>query len=69
MLGGVTARHVENLVRSGRMPEPVYLGRIPRWRLAELMDWIEAGCPVVDSDRLARWDTAKATSSSRAWKA
>ncbi len=31
LLDNVTAKHVENLVRSGRMPEPVYLGRSPRW--------------------------------------
>jgi len=30
----------------GRMPEPVKLGRrCVRWRRADLLDWIDRGCP------------------------
>lgn len=32
------------LVRDGRAPRPVRLGSATRWRRAELLDWIEAGC-------------------------
>lgn len=28
----VSPRTVENLVNSGRLPKPVYVGRLPRWR-------------------------------------
>ena len=31
--------------RAGRMPAPVRLGRSIRWRRAELLAWIQAGCP------------------------
>jgi excisionase family DNA binding protein len=34
-------------VSSGRAPQPVRVGRAVRWRRAELMDWITAGCPRV----------------------
>lgn len=60
LLDNVTAKHVENLVRSGRMPSPVYLGRSPRWRRRELNDWIEAGCPVLDAAKLKQWKNSRA---------
>lgn len=55
LLDNVTAKHVENLVRSGRMPAPVYLGRSPRWQRRVLLDWIESGCPVIDAEKLETW--------------
>ena len=55
LLDGVTTKHVENLVRSGRMPAPVYLGRIPRWRLEDLVRWMEDGCPIVDDVKQRMW--------------
>jgi len=65
-LDGVTTRHVDNLVRSGRMPEPVYLGRSrPLWKRSDLMEWIEAGCPVQDPDKLAEWEEMQARSAER----
>ncbi|MEZ6061128.1 MAG: hypothetical protein R3C19_12250 [Planctomycetaceae bacterium] len=59
LLDGVTTKHVENLVRSGRMPEPVYLGRSPRWNRSRLMDWIASGCPIVDVNKHASWQAEK----------
>lgn len=55
LLDNVTPKHVENLVRSGRMPPPVYLGRSPRWQRRVLLEWIESGCPVVDAERFDTW--------------
>jgi predicted DNA-binding transcriptional regulator AlpA len=63
LLGGVTTKHVDNLVRQGRMPRPVYLGRSPRWRSDELRTWIKAGCPVVDEVRFSQFEEEKQTAS------
>ena len=38
-------RTVRRLTMSGRMPRPVKLGRLARWRAGELEDWISRGCP------------------------
>lgn len=41
---------------SGKIPAPVYLGtKAPRWRVAELSDWLDSGCP----DRQT-WDRMRA---------
>jgi predicted DNA-binding transcriptional regulator AlpA len=35
----ISTRQVENLVRAGRIPGPLYLSRqSPRWRLAEVLE-------------------------------
>jgi excisionase family DNA binding protein len=44
-------RHVYRLADTGRMPAPVRLGALVRWRRAELTDWLAAGCPVVAERR------------------
>jgi len=45
LLGGCSPRHVRRLADAGRMPRPVRLGSLVRWRRAELEAWIAAGCP------------------------
>jgi predicted DNA-binding transcriptional regulator AlpA len=30
---------------AGRMPRSIRLGRSKRWRIAEVVAWVEAGCP------------------------
>ncbi|MDR1745523.1 MAG: helix-turn-helix domain-containing protein [Planctomycetota bacterium] len=30
---------------AGKMPAPVRLGSLLRWKRRELLEWIEAGCP------------------------
>lgn len=46
-----SSRHVYRLSDAGRMPRPVKLGSLVRWRLRTgdpktgVLDWIEAGCP------------------------
>lgn len=47
MLGGCSVRHIYRLADAGRMPRPLKLGGLARWRRAELMDWLAAGCPPV----------------------
>ncbi len=39
---------------SGKIPRPIYIGRIPFWRYDELKAWVAAGCP----DRAA-WDAMR----------
>ncbi len=51
LLGGCSTRHVYRLADAGRMPRPVKLGALVRWRRAELADWLAAGCPPVRSLR------------------
>lgn len=40
-----SVRHVYRMADGGRMPRPVKLGALVRWRREELLDWIVAGCP------------------------
>ncbi len=45
LLGGCSTRHVFRLADAGRMPQPIKLGSLVRWRRAELDRWISEGCP------------------------
>jgi predicted DNA-binding transcriptional regulator AlpA len=39
---------------AGRLPRPVALGGMTKWRVAEIREWVEAGCP----DRAA-WEASR----------
>lgn len=39
--------HVYRLCDAGRMPKPVKLGWLSRWRRSDLEEWIADGCPKV----------------------
>ena len=41
---GVGVRMVWKLVSQGRMPAPLKLGRLSRWRAAAIDAWIAGGC-------------------------
>jgi len=45
---GVSARMVWRLRDSGRIPKPVIIGRLVRWRSEAIDEWIQAGCPAVE---------------------
>ena len=45
LLGGCSTRHVRRLADAGRMPAPIRLGSLQKWRRRELEAWINAGCP------------------------
>jgi len=38
-------RHVYRMADANLMPRSVRLGTLVRWRRAELLDWLAAGCP------------------------
>ena len=38
-------RHVYRLSDSDRMPRPLKLGALVRWRKDDIRQWIESGCP------------------------
>ena len=40
-----SARHCYRLADAGRLPRPVKLGSLVRWRAEEIAEWIAAGCP------------------------
>lgn len=40
----VSARQVWKLTASGRLPQPVRLGRSVRWRAADLATFVAGGC-------------------------
>lgn len=40
-----STRHVRRLADAGRLPRPVRLGALVRWRRADLVAWLDAGCP------------------------
>ncbi|MBW7863584.1 MAG: helix-turn-helix domain-containing protein [Candidatus Hydrogenedens sp.] len=49
---GCSERGVWRWRDSGRLPAPVTLGRLVRWREGDIQAWIQAGCPDV---RRTRW--------------
>lgn len=42
---GCSSRHVDRLADTGRMPPPVRIGVLVRWRRSDLDAWLSAGCP------------------------
>ena len=43
---GVSRRSWSRFVAEGRAPKPIRLGRCVRWRVAEIRNWIAAGCRI-----------------------
>jgi predicted DNA-binding transcriptional regulator AlpA len=42
-----STRHVWRMVDSGAMPQPLRLGRLRRWRVGDVREWVRRGCPPV----------------------
>ena len=40
-------RHVYRQSEAGRIPPPVKIGALTRWRYSELAQWLGNGCPFV----------------------
>jgi excisionase family DNA binding protein len=41
----VSKRTVWRMLSAGRLPVPIRVGGIVRWRIDEIKKWIYAGCP------------------------
>ena len=48
---GCSSAHVERLRADGKMPLPVRVGTLLRWRAAELEKWVASGCPLLKQDQ------------------
>ncbi|MBN8625036.1 MAG: helix-turn-helix domain-containing protein [Planctomycetes bacterium] len=46
----VSERTLWRLLSAGKIPEPVRLGRSTRWRLDQVRQWINDGCPDCTGD-------------------
>jgi len=44
----ISVRGVWRQVSNKHMPEPVYIGRLARWQLGKIKEWMEKGCPPCD---------------------
>jgi excisionase family DNA binding protein len=42
---GCSPRHIYRLADGGRIPAPVRIGALVRWRRADLDAWLAARCP------------------------
>lgn len=47
-------RHIAALHASGRLPQPIKLGRCTRWLRTEIVSWLAAGAPPRD-----KWEAMK----------
>ena len=45
---GLSARTIWRMLSGGNMVEPVRIGKNVRWRLYEVRQWIDDGCPRVN---------------------
>ncbi len=41
----VSKRTLYRMRSAGQLPSPLRIGGVVRWRLDEIINWIEAGCP------------------------
>jgi excisionase family DNA binding protein len=42
----ISPRTVWRLLSAGKLVRPLRIGGAVRWRYREIIDWIEAGCPI-----------------------
>ena len=45
----VSLNHCDAMERQGRLPLSMKLGNSKRWKSAEILQWIDDGCPAIDS--------------------
>ena len=44
-LCGVSTKTIQRWTTAGILPRPRYINGRPRWRRAEIVQWVEEGCP------------------------
>ena len=47
LCGDCSKRHIMRLADAGKMPRPIKLGALLRWRRDEIERWVADGCPAV----------------------
>ena len=53
---GLSLRTIRRLDYAGKLPRPVRIGGAVRWRVGEIVEWLDAGCP----DR-PEWERMRST--------
>jgi excisionase family DNA binding protein len=53
----ISTRTLWRLLSAHKVPEPIRLGGLVRWRHDDLKNWIAAGCPPMQSRENERWRT------------
>ncbi len=43
----ISPRQIHRLKDAGHMPQPIRIGRVLRWRAADIDAWVADGCPRV----------------------
>ena len=46
---GISNTSIWRMRSAGRLPKPILIGRLVRWRADEVSRWIDAGCPSLDA--------------------
>jgi len=44
----ISERSVRRQVSRKLIPQPIYIGRLARWRLGTFLEWMDKGCPPID---------------------
>ena len=44
-------RHIYRMTDAGKLPAPIRLGALVRWRRADIENWLAAGCPSIRGAR------------------
>jgi predicted DNA-binding transcriptional regulator AlpA len=55
----ISSRHLIRLQDLKAVPEPVHMGRLIRWPLAEVLEWIEADCPSQKAWEIKKQESAR----------
>lgn len=44
---GCSPRHCYRMADAGKLPRPIKLGSLVRWRADEIDAWVKGGCPAI----------------------
>jgi predicted DNA-binding transcriptional regulator AlpA len=47
----ISTRTLWRKLSAKKIPEPVRIGGLPRWRLDQVREWINQGCPATNGER------------------
>lgn len=55
----VSPAHLRRLLDLKAIPESVHLGRLMRWRVTEVLEWIESDCPMQKAWEIKKQEAAR----------